>query len=181
MALDSQSDSDSLIPLSQGFTKRRLSQTSLEQPIVVNPTELEEILSRVVSKQVCDKMVRLENSINRMMNHIEAVACGEAEDAALRVTTDMGAADIAIAGVSLPHDDYYVYTTGMLSDKLGLGSKNLHPVKMLIKELDLKGNPDYHRQIITGTSTTSFVHKYSENAFLLLKAELAKHNSNIAS
>jgi len=54
-------EQDKTIPLSHAYAKRR------ETRIETSPTELEQILTRVVNKEVTEKIVRLEKSIDRMV------------------------------------------------------------------------------------------------------------------
>jgi hypothetical protein len=166
MVSESQPDLNKSVPLSQGLAKRRVNQPDRQPIINVGEDRLREILGEVIDQQVSDKIRRLETSINRMVDHFEAVRCGEAEDSSLRVTTDMSAADLAIAAISLPSEDFYIYTTEMLADQLVIKP---YIVQKLIKQLDLKGKSEYHRIIKTGKSEKSRVHKYSDAALQRLK------------
>ncbi|WP_271253214.1 hypothetical protein [Pseudanabaena sp. Chao 1811] len=154
-------EQDKTIPLSHAYSKRR------EIRIETSPTELEQILTRVVNKEVTKKIVRLEKSIDRMVSQFQAIQSGESEDAALRVTTDLESADIALASVQIKSEDYYTHTCGMIAEKFSI-SKN--QVLNLIKKLELRGNSSYHKQFQTGAK--SFVHKYSEEALAKIKKEI---------
>lgn len=187
-----ESDQDKPIPLSHAHVKRRentrieISPTEFEDILtrVLNrevsekierlerlrqdtETDLEQMLTRVVNKEVTDKIVRLEKSIDRMVSQFKAIQNGDSEDAALRVTTDLESADIALASVQLKSEDYYTHTCGMIADKFSI-SKN--QVLNLIKKLDLRGNSYYHKKFQTGAK--SFVHKYSEEALAKIKKEI---------
>lgn len=187
-----ESDQDKTIPLSHAHIKRRenarieTSPTELEDILtrVLNKevsekierlerlrqdteTDLEEMLIRVVNKEVTDKIVRLEKSIDRMVAQFKAIQNGDSEDAALRVTTDLESADLALASVQIKPEDYYTHTCGMIADKFSI-SKN--QVLNLIKKLELRGNISYHKKIQIGAN--SFVHKYSEEALVKIKKEI---------
>lgn len=170
MASESQPDLNKSIPLSQGRAKRRSTQSANSAVTNIGEDRLRAILEEVLDQKVSDKIVRLETSINRMVDHFEAVKLGETEDSVLRVTTDMSAADLAVAGISLPVEEFYLYTTQMLAEQLNV---KLHTVQKLIKQLELKENLQYHRAIKTGTSEKSQVHKYSDAALQRLKDALA--------
>lgn len=96
-----------------------------------------------------------------MMEHFEAVKQGEVEDAALRVTTDHQAADLALAAVGLHPEDYYIYTCGLLAEKLSIRS---YDVQQMVKKLKLRDDRRYHKTISTGK--TGAVQKYSEEALI---------------
>ncbi|UBF27477.1 hypothetical protein K9N68_05895 [Kovacikia minuta CCNUW1] len=162
MSSPSGSNSDQPIPLSQAHAKRRESQR-----IETTEDQLEAVVSRVVDRAVTAKIVRLENSINLMMAHFEAVKRGEVEDSALRVTTDHQASDLALAAVGLCPEDYYIYTCGLLAEKLNVRS---YDVQQMIKKLKLQGDRRYHKSISTGK--TSEVQKYSEEALIRMKQAL---------
>lgn len=102
--------------------------------------------------------------MNRMVSQFEAVRNGEAEDAALRVTTDLEAADIAISGIILPKEQYYSYSCSQIAEILCLGN---HKVLKMIQELGLRGDPKYHILISTGKKSTT--NKWSEAALQKLK------------
>lgn len=88
---------------------------------------------------------------------IEGVINGERKDAALRITTDSQAADLALASVSLPKEELYPYTCGMLANKLDLRN---HDVVQMIKKLDLRKDDKYHYSFKIGEK--SEVQKWSE-------------------
>lgn len=157
-----ESKQDKTIPLSQAHVKRR-GKTRIE----TSATELEEMLTRVVNKEVTEKIVRLEKSIDRMVSQFKAIQNGEAEDAALRVTTDIDSTDIALASIQLNQEDYYPYTCGMIAKKLGVSQ---HKVSSLIKKIGIRGNISYHKEFQIGVK--SFVHKYSEATLNNIKKEL---------
>jgi DNA-binding MarR family transcriptional regulator len=106
-----------------------------------------------------------------MLDNFDAVKQGNAEDSALRVTTDMSAADLALASIKLYPEEYHRYTTGMLAEHLGVKT---HMVQKMVKKLNIKGNSDYHLKIKIGASEKSVVHKYSEQALELLRDEMSK-------
>jgi len=124
-------------------------------------------LAEVIDEKVSAKIGRLETSINRMMDHIDAVRRGEVEDSALRVTTDSSAADLALASIDLPSEDYYCYTCDMLAEKLNISR---HHVLKIIKVLELRGDKHYHGLIQTGKK--SQISKWSEATFIRLKEAL---------
>ncbi|BBC24447.1 hypothetical protein [Pseudanabaena sp. ABRG5-3] len=159
------SEQDKTIPLSHAYAKRR------ETRIETSPTELEQILTRVVNKEVTEKIVRLEKSIDRMVAQFQAIQSGESEDAALRVTTDLESADIALANIQLNQEDYYPYTCGMIAERLGIST---HKVVGAIKKLSMRGNTSYHKCFQIGVK--SFTHKYSEEALIKIKKEVESSN-----
>jgi hypothetical protein len=147
-------DKQEPIPLSQARSKR-------EGGMRVDASEdrLRQILAEVIDEKVSAKIGRLETSVNRMMDHIDAVTRGEAEDSALRVTTDQDAADLALAGVKLFQEDYYIYTTCELAELLQV---RVHDVSQISKRFGLRGDSMYHKTVKTGRK--SEVQKYSEPA-----------------
>jgi hypothetical protein len=171
MPLDS--SPEKVTPLSNA---RSIRKEGLPEDRPVTESKLLELFQQFVtplSSQICDlsgKVTRLENSISLMQTQFEAIKNGDAEDAALHVTTDQDAAvDIASIKAEIHKEDWYIYTTGLLADKLG--TSNYRTSKM-IQSLSLKGNSEYHTGIVTGRSETSIVHKYSEAAFVRLSQEL---------
>jgi len=191
-----ESDQDKTIPLSHAHVKRRDNSrietfpTELEDILTRvldrkfsekierlerhrqdTETDLEQMLTRVVNKEVTDKIVRLEKSIDRMVAQFQAIQSGESEDAALRVTTDLESADIALANIQLNQEDYYPYTCGMIAEKLGI---NTHKVVGVIKKLSMRGNTSYHKCFQIGVK--SFTHKYSEEALIKIKKEVESSN-----
>jgi hypothetical protein len=84
----------------------------------------------------------------------------------------MSAADLALAGISLPAEDFYPYTTAMLADELTVTS---HVVQKHIRQLGLKGDTNYHRSIKTGKSDKSQVQKYSDAALQQLREAMKKN------
>ena len=157
-----ESEQDKVIPLSHAHVTRR-ENARMETSVI----ELEEMLTRVVNKEITEKIVRLEKSIDRMVAQFKEIQSGESEDAALRVTTDITSTDIALASVQLKSEDYYTHTCGMIADKFSI-SKN--QVLTLIKKLDLRGNSSYHKKFQTGLKSS--VHKYSEEALAKIKKEI---------
>lgn len=157
-----ESEQDKTIPLSYAHIKRRP-----KARIETSATQLEEILTKVVNKEVTEKIVRLEKSIDLMVAQFKAVQSGESEDSALRVTTDLGATDIALANIKLNLEDYYIYTCAMIAEELHITNTI---VLRLVKQLSLRGNDSYHRSLKIGVK--SFVQKYSEAALVKIKQEL---------
>jgi hypothetical protein len=167
MSSEPNSELDKVTPLSQARLNRKSS-----NHIEIAEERLREILSDVVDQSITAKLSRLETSINRMVSHFEAVRNGEAEDAALRVTTDLDAVDIALSGINLPKEQYYSYSCSHLAQTLGLRN---HDVLKLIKELGLRSDPKYHICISTGQ--TSKVNKWSEATLQKLQEYLMSNQS----
>ena len=163
MSSESSSGINNVTPLSQA----RLNRKSANHAIEINEERLREILSQVVDERLSAKIDRLETSINRMVNQFEAVRTGESQDAALRVTTDLNAADIALSGIQLPKEEYYPYTCSNLAEILGLRN---HDVTTIIKSLELRNDIRYHICISVGKKTK--VHKWSEATLQKLKKAL---------
>lgn len=157
-----ESETSRPIPISQARSKRELS-----PKIETTSDELRQVLSEIIDQQVAAKITRLETSIDRMLNHIDAVARGEAEDSALRVTTDYDAADLASVTVELPPEDFYRYTCDLLAEKLGV---RRHDVLKMIEDFGLRGDKHYHRLIQTGRK--SQISKWSDAAYVKLKEAL---------
>jgi hypothetical protein len=156
MALDSQSP----IPLSSAKEiQRRSGRIDPQHLIAVSPAVLREMLGDVVDEKVTAKMTRLETSINRMMDHFDAVKRGEAEDAALCFTTNDQGSDLALAKVNVASDDFYRYTSQMVADELNV---RLYDVQQMVILLDIRSNTEFHTTIKTGK--TCEVHKYSDAA-----------------
>ncbi|MEL6494743.1 MAG: hypothetical protein AAFQ41_06425, partial [Cyanobacteria bacterium J06623_7] len=128
---------------------------------------LRTIMSEVVNKEVSSKIVRLENSIDRMVSQFEGIKNGDYEDAALRVTTDSEASDLALVSVDLPREALYPYSCTTLADKL-----NIRPydVQKMIKKFDLRHNSKYQLSINNGRKAQ--VHKWSEATYKRLKQAL---------
>ncbi len=160
MSSESNSDLNNVTPLSHA----RLNRKSISHPIETTEDRLREILSEVVDERLNAKIGRLETSINRMMNQFEAVRNGEVEDAALRVTTELDATDIALSGINLAKEEYYPYTCSRLAEILGVRN---YDVTSMIKKLGLRDNIKYHLCISTGK--TGKVNKWSEATFQKLK------------
>lgn len=160
MPSEPNSEPNNVTPLSQA----RLNRKSGNHAIETTEDRLREILSEVVEQRLTAKLTRLETSINRMVSQFEAVRNGEAEDAALRVTTDLDATDIALSGINLPKEQYYPYTCSHLAETLGI---RVYDITKMIKKLGLRGDTKYHICIPTGK--TGKVHKWSEATLQKLK------------
>ena len=164
MSSEPNSEPNNVTPLSQALLKRKSSNHLIE----TSEDRLREILSEVVDERITAKFVRLENTLNRMAGQFEAVRNGEAEDAALRVTTDLTATDIAITGINLSKEQYYPYTCSDLAEVLNVRN---YDVTQTIRELELRNNINYH--ICINTGKTGKVHKWSEAALEKLREALS--------
>jgi hypothetical protein len=149
-----------ITPLSQARSNRK----NTNQAIETTEDRLREILIDVVDDRLTAKLNRLETSINRMINQFDAVRTGEAKDAALRVTTDLEATDIALSSISLPKEQCFPYSCADLAEKLGV---RIYDITTKIKELNLRGDEKFHLEISIGK--TSKTHKWSEAALQKLK------------
>lgn len=163
MSSEPNPESNNVTPLSQA----RLNRKSSNYPIETTEDRLREVLSEVVDQRLTAKLSRLETSIDRVVSQFEAVRNGEAEDAALRVTTNLDVADIALSGINLPKEQYYFYTCSHLAEILGIRN---HDVLKTIKELGLRGDTKYHICITIGK--TGKVHKWSEATLYKLQEHL---------
>jgi hypothetical protein len=105
--------------------------------------------------------------MDRMADQFEAYRLGNTDEAALMVTTDSTATDIASASINLPVEEYYPYTASMLAEKLGIKT---YQVVDYVKRLGLRGNSQHHKVIATGTKSS--INKWSEKAYLQLKNAL---------
>jgi hypothetical protein len=141
--------------------------------IETTSAELRQILSEVVDQKVAAKITRLEKSINRMMDHIESVRSGDAQDSALRVTTDNEATDLALANINLPLEEYYPYTCDLLAEKLGI---KRYQALTMIKNLKLRGVEKYHTEMASGKK--SKISKWSNEAYYVLKKHLVSGDSS---
>ncbi len=153
------------VSLSQAKKIRRDNQNN--NKIEVSEARLRTIMSEVVNAEVSSKIVRLENSINRMVSQFEGVKNGNSNDAALRITTDSDASDLALVNVNLPKEELYPYTCGILADKLDL---HKHDVVQMIKKFNLRNDDKYHCSFKTGIK--SEVQKWSEAAYKRLENAL---------
>jgi hypothetical protein len=153
-------ESNNVTPLSKANLNRK-SQNNISG---ITKDDLREILSDIVDDKITAKLIRIENSMNRMANQFEAIRNGDAKDAALRVTTDLKNADIALGSFNLPKEEYYPYTCSTLADALEIRP---HDVTKKIKKLNLRNDPKYHMSIATGR--TSKTDKYSESTLQKLK------------
>lgn len=160
MSSEPSSEINNVTPLSQA----RLNRKSATHAIEIHEDRLREILSAVVDERLSAKIDRLETSIDRMVNQFEAVRTGESEDADLRVTTDLNAADIALSGIHLPKEEYYPYSCSDLAEILGLCN---YDVTSIIKRLNLRNDIKYHICISTGKKAK--VNKWSEATLQKLK------------
>lgn len=152
------------ISISQARSRREASPKISDTTI----DDLKQALAEVVDAQVSAKIGRLETSINRIMDHIDAVVRGEAEDSALRVTTDSNAADLALSKIELFPEDYYIHTSKDLAEKLEI---RLYDVTQIVRKLNLLGDPTYHKTFRLGKSQ---IPKYSEATYLKLQDALDK-------
>ncbi len=168
MSFEPNSEPNNVTPLSQA----RLNRKSSNLPIETTEDRLREILSEVVDQRLNAKISRLETSFELMVSQFEAVRNGEAEDAALRVTTNLEVADIALSGINLAKEKYYPHTCSYLAEILGIRN---HDVTKMIKELGLRGDAKFHYCITTGK--TGKVHKWSEATLHKLKEKLNLNNT----
>jgi len=154
---------ENVIPISKAVQNRKND---------ANLGELSEaVLRKVLEEVITPKFSRLETSINRMASQFEAIRNGEAEDAALRVTTDLSDTDIALASIEMYPEDYYKYSCGELSDKLNVRP---HDVTAMIKLYGLRDNPQYYRKLSSGKK--SHIIKWSDNAYWKLREVLDSCN-----
>ncbi|WP_019498503.1 hypothetical protein [Pseudanabaena sp. PCC 6802] len=154
-----QSDFGKVTPLSQAKLNRQAS-----NGMEIAEHRLREILSEVIDDRVTSKISRLEKSIVLISKQFDAILNGAAEDASLRITTDLDAADLALGGIQVPMEEYYIYTCSQLAEKLNV---RLNDVVKMVKHLGLKGNPIYHREISIGVK--SKVNKYSDKTLQKLR------------
>ncbi len=113
MSLEHDSEPNKVTPLSQARLGRKSSNMNdLTEDKPITEGRLKEVLSEFVFNPLVVKLTRIEKSINQIVSQFEAIRSGKAEDAALRVTTDHNAADLALAGIDLPKEEYYPYTWG---------------------------------------------------------------------
>lgn len=166
MSSEPTSEPNNVTPLSHARLNRK-SNNPNNSTIEIAEDRLRDILSSVVDEQVTQKITRLENSVNRMIGQFEAVRIGKAEDAALRVTTNLDNTDIALSGINLPKEEFYPYTCGYLAEVLRV---RRYDVTKTIKELGLRDDPKYHISISTGQ--TSKISKWSEAALQKLRETL---------
>lgn len=169
--MESNEQVDRVIPLSSALSRRREN-----SGIQTTEQQLRDILEDVVQEQVSAKISRLECSINRMISQFEGIHNGDASDAALRVTTDRDAVDLASVSLEIPTDDYYKYTCSDLEEKL---NSPRHIILQKIKDLKLRGNLDFHKPIKTGK--TSYAQKWSEEALIHLKIALKSDLQEVVS
>jgi hypothetical protein len=159
--MESNESSNRVTPLSAGLFRRRE-----HAKIQTTEQQLRSIFEDIVEEHVSAKITRLESSINRMISQFEGIHGGEASDAALRVTTDQDAVDLASVSIEIPTEDYYKYTCSDLAERLSFPP---HRVLQKIKQLKLRNNLRYHKSIKTGK--VGHVQKWSEETFVLLKKE----------
>ena len=155
------------IPLSQVKKNRRINEHQNNDKFEISEVRLRTIMSEVVSEEVSSKIMRLENSINRLVNQFEGIKNGNSEDAALCITTDSEASDLALVSVDLPKEELYPYTCGMLEEKLGL---RRHDVVKMIKKFNLRNDNKYHHSFKTGMKNE--VQKWSEATYQRLRKAL---------
>lgn len=168
--MESSEKVDRVTPLSSALSRRRENSR-----IQTTEQQLRDIFEDVVQEHVSAKITRLESSINRMISQFEGIHNGDASDAALRVTTDHDAVDLASVAIEIPTEDYYKYTCSDLSERLGTAS---HILLQKIKNLNLRHNLKYHKSIKTGR--VGQVQKWSEEALVLLKRELEADRETIS-
>jgi hypothetical protein len=151
------------VPISNARSARIHSDKKIE----TTPEELKELLLQVVSSEVSEKISRLQTSMDRVVEQFEVYRSGKSDEAALMVTTDSTATDIASANINLPVEEYYPYTAGMLAEKLGI---NRHQVVEQIKLQELRGDPRYHIAIAAGPKSS--IQKWSEETYKKLKSSI---------
>lgn len=95
----------------------------------------------------------------------------KAENSALRVTTDASASDLALAHVSFNPEDYYKYTTAQLAEQLSI---KMYDVTKIIQQAQIKQNPKFHTELITGKKGRC--QKYSDEALAYLRDYLKNGN-----
>jgi hypothetical protein len=159
MATEPNQDYPKVTPLSQ--SRRRTNN-------YINTTEdrLRELLSDVIDQRLEEKFSRWEKTLNHVVGQFEEFVNGDSDKAALRVTTDLEKADITLAGIKLPKEQYYPYTCSQIAEKL---NKRKWDITQAIEKLGLRDNTDYNLVISTGTGEKSKVHKWSESAFQKIK------------
>lgn len=157
------------IPLSQAKKIRRTSENNNDK-IEISEARLRTIMSEVVTEQVSSKIIRLENSINKLVNQFEGIQNGNSEDAALRVTTDSEACDLALANVNISQEDMYPYFCQTLAEEL-----NIRPydVTKMVGEFGLRNYEQYH--LVIKSSEKKTVNKWSEATYKRLKQALDSH------
>lgn len=158
MSIESPLPSDNKVtPLSQGLGYRKASNSSTpvdDKP--VTESTMREVFSETVGPLLIE-VRQLKESVNRMADQFEAIRNGESEDAALRVTTDSEATDIALASVELSKELNYPYTCNQLADKLGVRP---YDVKQMIRSFSLK---------VTLNIICSFLQEESQAQISILK------------
>ena len=125
------------IPLSHAKKNRRANDNN--DNINFSEARLKEILNETVYEPLVTRITRLEKSMNLTANQFEGFKNGNSEDAALRITTDSEASDLALASV-VPQEDLYPYLCQDLAEKLEIRS---YDVTQMIKKLGLRNNPKY--------------------------------------
>jgi hypothetical protein len=169
--MESNDQAERVTSLSSALARRREN-----SKIQTTEQQLRDIVGDAVQEHVSNKISRLECSINRMIAQFEGIHNGDASDAALRVTTDHDAVDLASVSLEIPTDDYYKYTCSDLEEKLGISR---HIILNKIKNLELRGNLNFHKSIKTGK--VSYVQKWSEEALTRLKKSLETDQQGILS
>jgi competence protein ComGF len=91
--MESTEGTSRVTPLSSALSRRREN-----SKIQTTEEQLRSIFEDVVQEHISAKMTRLEQSINRMISQFEAIHNGDADEAALRVTTDHDAVDLPPLG-----------------------------------------------------------------------------------
>jgi hypothetical protein len=157
--MESNEQADRVTSLSSALTRRREN-----SKIQTTEQQLRDIVGDAVQEHVSNKISRLECSINRMIAQFEGIHNGDASDAALRVTTDRDAVDLASVSMEIPTDDYYKYTCSDLEENLSISR---HIILNKIKDLKLRGNLNFHKPIKTGK--TSYAQKWLEEALICLE------------
>ncbi|MEH2156522.1 hypothetical protein [Nostoc sp.] len=162
-------EANKVTPLSQGLLINRsrsnhFGEEAEEKPIT--EAKLREVLSDFANDFLVAKFKRLENSLNKLAEQFEAIHNGTSEDASLRVTTDPDAADIAIASIQLPKEHFYPYTCKNMAEILQVRQ---HDVLQMIKNLNLRNDPEYNINISVGKSG---INKWSQKTLLRLEQAL---------
>ena len=152
------------ISLSQGKKLRRRKEDSSDEKFEISEARLRTIMAEVVNKEVSSKLKRLEKSINKLASQFEGYKSGNPDDAALRVTTDSEASDLALADFEMLKEDYYPYLCHNLAVKLKVRN---HDIIQMIKIFELRENSKYHLHVKTGSKTG--VNKWSEETYQRLK------------
>jgi YesN/AraC family two-component response regulator len=143
----------------QAILDRKSDNATLE----LTEDKLKQIVSLVIDEQLTDRLTKIENRLNQMLDRLESVS---------NKNSNSDNTNVILSKINLSKEEYYPYTCSTLADCLKVRPYDLAKI---IKNLGLREDSKYHLCIATGR--TGKVHKYSEAALQKLMEKLSPQKS----